>query len=142
MSRPKGKRQTPAIELDEILAADMVRKGHLDRLVDAARAARQGALKLLRPVGGEDEQDIRILLQSIHLVEKPVEQRFLARPHLVAIARNQIDILDHDYRRLQETGKIHDVSCGCLDRWLWARRPPVAQPRLARTDGRVRRSRP
>ena len=34
-------RQTPAIEPDELLAADIVWKRHLDRLVDAAGAARQ-----------------------------------------------------------------------------------------------------
>jgi hypothetical protein len=82
------------------------------------RAARQGALKLRGPVGGKDEQDICILLQSIHLVEKLVEQRFLARPHPVAITRNQIDILDHDHSRLQKAGQIHvvgeqsDLRCG------------------------------
>ena len=74
-----AERQARAIELDQLLAADVVRKRHLDRLVDAAGAACERALELFRPVGGEDEQDIRILLQSIHLVEKLVEQRFVAK---------------------------------------------------------------
>jgi hypothetical protein len=117
-----AKRQAPAIELDQLVAADLVRERHLDRLIDASGAARQGALKLLRPVGGKDEQDICILLQSIHLVEKLVEQRFLARPHPVAITRNQIDILDHDHSRLQKAGQIHvvgeqsDLRCGKMIR--------------------------
>src|SRR5258708_308100 len=102
-----AERQTPAIELDQLPAADIVRKRHLDRLIDATGAARQRALELLRPVGGEDEQDIGILLQPIHLVEQSVEQRFLARPHLVAIAPNQIGVLDYDHRRLQKSGQIH-----------------------------------
>jgi hypothetical protein len=108
-----AERQTPAVELDELVAADLVRKRHLDRLVDATGPACQGALKLLRPVGGEDEQDICILLQSIHLVEKRVEQRFLTRAHIVAVARNQIDILDHDHRWLQQAGKIHVMGKQC-----------------------------
>jgi hypothetical protein len=67
----------------------------------------KSTLELLRTVGGEDEQDIRILFQSIHLVEKAVEHWFLARSHVVAIARNEIDILDHHYRRLLQAGKTH-----------------------------------
>ena len=63
-------RQTPAVELDQLLAADVVRQRNLDRLVDAAGAARQRDLQLLRPVGGEDEQDICVLLQPVHFVEK------------------------------------------------------------------------
>src|SRR5437762_10188781 len=50
-----AERQSPAIELDELPAADVVWKRHLDRLVDATGAARQGALELFWPVGGEDE---------------------------------------------------------------------------------------
>ena len=106
-------RQAPAIELDQLAAADVVRQRHLDRLVDAAGPARQRALKLLRPVGGENEQDIRILLQPVHLVEKLVEHRFVARPHLVAIARNEIDVLDHDHRRLQQAGEAHVLRKQC-----------------------------
>src|ERR1700690_1392554 len=37
-------RQTLAIKLDQLPAADIVRKRHLNRLVDAAGAVRQGAL--------------------------------------------------------------------------------------------------
>ena len=105
--------RTLAIELDELLASSVVRKRHLDRLVDATGAASQSALELLWAVGGENEKDIRVLLQPIHLVEKPVEQRFLARPHLVAIARNEIDILDHDHRWLQQAGEIHVLRKQC-----------------------------
>jgi hypothetical protein len=102
-----AERQASAIKLDQLRAADIVRKRHLDRLVDTAGAIRQGALKLLRPVGGEDEQDVRILLQSIHFVEQPVEQRFLARSHLVPIARNEIGIRYHDV----DIGEIEPVKC-------------------------------
>jgi len=62
-------RQTLAIELNKLLAADVVRQRYLDRLIDAARTAGECALELLRPIGGEDEQDVGVFLQSVHLVE-------------------------------------------------------------------------
>src|SRR5882757_9078344 len=58
-------RQTLAIEPNQLLAADVIRQRHLDRLVDAARTAGERALELLRPISGEDEQDVGVFLQSV-----------------------------------------------------------------------------
>jgi hypothetical protein len=76
--------------------------------------ARQRTLKLLGPVGGEDEQDIGILLQPVHFVEQRVKQRLLARPHVLAIAGDEIDILNHHHRRLQQARQAHVVDLRCL----------------------------
>lgn len=53
-----AERQAFTIQPHEFFAAGLVRQRHFDRLVDAAGATRERALKLLRTVGGEDEQDV------------------------------------------------------------------------------------
>ena len=65
--------QTLAIELNQLPSANVIRQRNLDRLIDPARSVGQCALELFGPVGGEDKQDVRILFQSVHLVEKHVE---------------------------------------------------------------------
>jgi len=84
-----AKRQAPAVELDEFRAADAVRKaaprspGRYDRDGPA-----KSALELLRPVGGEDEQDIRVLLSSPSIsLRRPLSIDSSHGSHVVAIAR-------------------------------------------------------
>jgi len=100
-------RQFLAIEAHQLAAAILVRERHFDGLVDAAGATGQGGFQVLRPVGGENEKDVGILLQSIHLVEQPVEHGFLARPHVAAVACDQVDVLDHNHRWLQQPCQAH-----------------------------------
>ena len=66
------------------------------------RDARAGSI-LLRTVRGQDEEQVRVFGQSVHFVEDPVEQDLLAgAAHLLAIARDEIDILDDEHGRLQQ----------------------------------------
>lgn len=77
-------------------------------MVDTSRPPGESAFKLLGPVGGKDEQDVGIVLQTVHLVEQGVEQRLFARTaHVLAVAGNQVHVLDHDRSRLQQARQGH-----------------------------------
>ena len=66
------------------------------------------ALQLFGTVGCQNEQDIRIFLQTIHFVQQLVEQHLLARAvHRRPVSGDQIDIFDDDHARLEQPGQRH-----------------------------------
>jgi hypothetical protein len=93
-----------AYNVTSFRTALVVRQRELDRLIDASRPRRQRRLELVRPIRRQDEHDIGVLAQTVHLVEQPVQQRFLHRPvHVRALARDEIDVLDDHHRGLEKS---------------------------------------
>ena len=71
----------------------------MHRLVDPARPRGEGRLEEVGTVGGQQEDDVGVLVESIHLVEQGEQQRRLA-PVQAALLGDQVDVLDDD---LQQT---------------------------------------
>src|SRR5262249_39798865 len=62
-------RQPPAVQLEQPPPAAHVRQRDLDRLVAAPRPGGQWRLQDVRPVGRQQEQDVGVVRQAVHLVE-------------------------------------------------------------------------
>nr|WP_254185476.1 hypothetical protein [Nocardioides panacis] len=95
--------EVPAVELEQLPPGGGVGEPERDRLVDAPGARGQGRLEQVGAVGGEQEDHVGVLGQPVHLVEQLEEQRVLAGIP-APVLRDQVDVLDHDHRRLQGPG--------------------------------------
>src|SRR5437870_4352399 len=91
------------VQIKEPPAASAIRQWDLDGLVNASRTSCQGWLKDIRSVRGEQEQDIGIVCQSIHLVEQFEEQGITAGVLLCTFFRDQVNILEDNGGRLQQS---------------------------------------
>src|SRR5712691_1121126 len=94
--------QTLSIQIKEPPAAIAIRKRYLDGLVNASRTSGQGWLKDIRPVRSEQEQNIGIVRQSIHLIEQFEEQRVTPGVLLRAFFCDQVNILEDNSGGLQQ----------------------------------------
>src|SRR5262245_50569250 len=102
-----GDGEAAGVEVDQSTPPRLVGERELDRLIDAARTRDQGGLEHLGPVRREDEDHVGVGGEAVHLVEQPVQQRHLARPELVALSADEVDVLHHDEGGLQQPGERH-----------------------------------
>ena len=73
-------------------------------VINAAGPGNQGWLDLLRTIRGQDEQDLGILLQTVHLVQQLVQKNLLAwAVHVRAFTSNEVHVLNDHHGRLQKT---------------------------------------
>ena len=80
----------------------------MDGLVDPAGAGGQRRLEQVSPVGGEDEGDVDVLTEAVHLVEELEQQRMSAGPEAPLVG-DEVDVLHHD-RRGWRTRAIEHAS--------------------------------
>src|SRR6266536_2534956 len=94
--------QAAAVQLDQAPTAARIRQRHLDRQVDPARAGHQRRLQQIGPVAGEQEDHVAVGGEPVHLVQQLEQQRGAARLLPVALLGDQVDVLQHHHRRLQQ----------------------------------------
>src|SRR5439155_6250132 len=98
--------QAAGIQLHQLGARRLVRKREFNGLVDATWSRGQRRLEFIRPVGRQNEDDVGVLAQPVHLIEQLVEEHFLARAaHVLAGSSDQVDVFDYYGGRLQKAGK-------------------------------------
>src|SRR5262249_46411920 len=105
LQEPFRELQTTRIELDQLGAALLIRQRKFNRLVNSSGARSQRRLKLIRTVGGEDEEHVGIFAKAIHFIQELIEQDLFARAsHLLSCPGDQVHVLNYHQRRLQKPG--------------------------------------
>ena len=109
---PAGVEIEPAtVELDQSLTGLPIRQVDVHRLVHSPGTRGQRRLQQVGPVRGQEEDHVGVLVQTVHLVEQREHQRGVAAV-MVALLRDQVDVLDHDHGGLERPGD----RTGLLDR--------------------------
>ena len=72
-------------------------------LVNASGPGGERGLEQISAVGGQQEDDVGILVEPVHLVEKGEEQWRLSAV-VAALLGDQVDVLDDDHGRLERAG--------------------------------------
>ena len=93
-----------AVELEQPPAPVGVRERKLDRLVDPPGPGGERGLEQIRAVRGQHEQDVVVLVEAVHPVEQLEQDR--VRRLERAIHGDEVDVLEHDHRRLQRGGQV------------------------------------
>ena len=88
------------VEPDQPAPRVRIREGELRRVIDPARALGQSRLEQVGAVGGEQERDVGVLAEPVHLVQQLEQQRVLAGA-AVPLLGDQVHVLDHHHRGLQ-----------------------------------------
>jgi hypothetical protein len=90
------------VQLDQASAAAGVRQRHLDRQVDPAGPRGERGLQQVGTVAGEQEDDVGVVAEPVHLVEQLEQQRGAAWLLAVPLLGDQVDVLENHHRRLQQ----------------------------------------
>src|SRR5207237_7862018 len=94
------------VKVDQFGATLLIRQWKLYRLVNAAGPGRESRFNLIRAVSRENEYDVGVFPQPIHLIQQFVEEDFFARAtHPFSRAGDEVNIFNNDHRGLQEASE-------------------------------------
>ena len=111
----QAQRHRAAVEGQQPSPGSRVGQGDLDGHVDPAGTGRQGRLEQVGAVGGQHEQQVGVGGCAVHRVEQVEQDRAVARAE-AAILGDEVDVLEHDHRRLEVTREPAAEPMACSAR--------------------------
>lgn len=102
--------ETASVALKQRSSPVRVGQRQLDGLVDPTGSSGQGRLQHLHPVGGEQHEQIGVLVEAVHRVQQFEEQRTRAAERKLPVLGDQVDVLEHDRRGLQAAGQLERIA--------------------------------
>src|SRR4029079_4439620 len=101
------------VDLEDLQATLNVRPVEDDLPVEAARAQQRG-IEDCRPVGGGNDDDVRVRVEAVHLDEDLVERLLAlvmrAAEAGAALAADRVDLVDEDDARAVALGLVEEVA--------------------------------
>src|SRR5438105_4713086 len=100
--------QAARVKREEPASSVGIRQRKRYREVDSTRPSRECRLENVGAVRREDEEDIDVLAQAVHLVEQFEEERLRLHARHPAFLGDEVDVLDDDGARLEEPRHLRD----------------------------------